>query len=255
MPYVQPNNHIQFILRPATNIVKEAIWSLNATSGGIETYPISEYLLHSLFLKLTGAQEQKLKCICWELACRDYEYRYTRYEKKPYSECSDYNDKCMVYVDLLEAITKLDDSFEISDDFKDEIISEWRTSIQKLFSKSLLAYNFPKLYKECMVIITSIKKNWIMGTSQLLIKKDNIPAAERSNTCSLSLNDLFVKYVYVERNRLAHNTRSYQHNLPSLKEMKSDKYIFQNYFILMAIIVLIDLIFTSLFKIYLDKLK
>lgn len=49
MSYIQPTNHIQFILRPETAIIKEAFRSLDATNGGIETYPISDYLLHSLF--------------------------------------------------------------------------------------------------------------------------------------------------------------------------------------------------------------
>ena len=106
MSYIQLTNHIQFILRSETAIIKEAFRSLDATNGGIETYPISDYLLHSLFLRLTGAQEQKLKCICWEMACRDYEYRYERYERKPYGECSSYDDKCMVYNDLLNEIKK-----------------------------------------------------------------------------------------------------------------------------------------------------
>ena len=40
MSYIQPTNHIQFILRPETAIIKEAFRSLDATNGGIETYPI-----------------------------------------------------------------------------------------------------------------------------------------------------------------------------------------------------------------------
>ena len=120
MSYIQPTNHIQFILRPETAIIKEAFRSLDATNGGIETYPISDYLLHSLFLRLTGAQEQKLKCICCEMACRDYEYRYERYERKPYGECSSYDDKCMVYNDLLNEIKKLDETFDITDAIRDE---------------------------------------------------------------------------------------------------------------------------------------
>ena len=47
MSYIQPTNHIQFILRPETAIIKEAFRSLDATNGGIETYPISDYLLHA----------------------------------------------------------------------------------------------------------------------------------------------------------------------------------------------------------------
>ena len=41
MSYIQPTNHIQFILRPETAIIKEAFRSLDATNGGIETYPMS----------------------------------------------------------------------------------------------------------------------------------------------------------------------------------------------------------------------
>ena len=133
MSYIQPANHIPFILKSETEIIKDAFRSLDATNGGIETYPICDYLLHSLFLRLTGAQEQKIKCICWEMACRDYEYRYERYERKPYGECSSYDDKCMVYNDLLNEIKKLDESFTVTDAIKDGILDDWKVSIQLVF--------------------------------------------------------------------------------------------------------------------------
>ena len=59
MFYAQPLSHISFILKPESDLVKEAMWSLNATNGGIEAFPICGYILHSLFLKLTGAQAGK----------------------------------------------------------------------------------------------------------------------------------------------------------------------------------------------------
>ena len=170
MQYIQTNNHIPFILRPATEIVKEAIWSLNATNGGIETYPISSYLLHSLFLKLTGAQEQKLKCICWEIACRDYEYRYDRFERNRYSECSGYDDKNMVYNDILNAIKKHDNSFLITDDIKNNILHVWKTSTRELFGNGVLYHNFKRKYDEYKELITDVDKKWIMNNKQLLTK-------------------------------------------------------------------------------------
>ena len=161
MSYIQPANHIPFILKSETEIIKEAFRSLDATNGGIETYPICDYLLHSLFLRLTGAQEQKLKCICWEMACRDYEYRYERYERKPYGECSSYDDKCMVYNDLLNEIKKLDESFTVTDTIKDEILDDWRVSIQQVFENSLLAQNFKKSYDEYKVLVANVRKKTI----------------------------------------------------------------------------------------------
>ncbi len=254
MPYVQPNSHIQFILRPELAIVKDAVWSLNATNGGIETYPINGYLLHSLFLRLTGAQEQKLKCICWEMACRDYEYRYERYERNPYGECSNYKDKCLVYNDLLEGIKKLDETFTITDATKDTILNDWRISAQHIFENSLLAQTFNRSYNEYKTLVAGIQKGWIMRETQLFSKAANIPQAERDNTCGYALQEIFTKYVYAERNRCAHNTRSYQHNLPSLREMMSKEFKLQNYFLYISIIILLDKIFISLFKIYLEKL-
>lgn len=64
----------------------------------------------------------------------------------------------------------------------------------------------------------------------VIYEKDNISELERQATCGLVLQELFTDYVYKERNRCAHNTRSYQHNLPSIKEMMSKGYKLQNYF-------------------------
>lgn len=254
MQYIQPSNHISFILKPETAIIKEAVRSLDATNGGIETYPICDYLLHSLFLRLTGAQEQKLKCICWEMACRDYEYRYERYERKPYGECSSYDDKYTVYKDLLNEIKKLDKTFEITDDIRIEILNDWKTSIQCVLENSLLAQNFKRSYDEYKLFTVNIDKDWIMKDTQLFQNKSNIRAEKLSATCGLSLLEMFKEYVYKERNRCAHNTRSYQHNLPSIREMMSKEYKLQNYFLYMSIIILLDKIYIKLFKIYLSKL-
>lgn len=249
------NNHIQFILKQETAIIKDAIRALEPTNGGISTYPICEYLLHSLLLRLTGAQEQKLKCICWEIACRDYEYRYERYERTPYGECSNYSDKCMVYNDLLNQIKKLDKTFVITDHIKEAIINDWKISIQQVFEKSLLVQNFKKSYDEYKILVANVRKNWIMDKKQLFTKKDNISEGERQGTSGLALQELFTDYVYKERNRCAHNTRSYQHNLPSITEMVSQEYKLQNYFLYISIIVLLDKIYIKLFEIYLSKMR
>lgn len=189
------------------------------------------------------------------MACRDYEYRYERYERKPYGECSSYDDKCMVYNDLLNEIKKLDETFDITDAIRDEILDDWKTSIQCVLENSLLVRNFKRSYDEYKLLTINIDKSWIMQGTQLFLNKNNIKAEKRTATCGLSLLEIFKEYVYKERNRCAHNTRSYQHNLPSIKEMMSLEYKLQNYFLYMSITILLDKIYIKLFEVYLSKLK
>ena len=66
------SEHTDFILSPLSDILEEGFLACQAVGDGIESYPLCDYVLQSLFLKLTGAQEQKLKCICWDLATKDY---------------------------------------------------------------------------------------------------------------------------------------------------------------------------------------
>lgn len=92
-----------------------------------------------------------------------------------------------------------------------------------------------------------------MKGTQLFVKKDKLIPEKRIKTCGLALQEIFKEYVYKERNRCAHNTRSYQHNLPSISEMMSSGYRLQNYFLYMSIIILLDKIYIKLFEVYLSK--
>lgn len=104
------NTHTKFILTPILSILKESIIACRGIGFGIETQALSEYVMQTTFLRMTGALEQKMKCICWEIASNDYEYRY-QYLKKNYGECSRYEDKNHVYKDLIKAITRINKSF------------------------------------------------------------------------------------------------------------------------------------------------
>ena len=99
------SQHSEFILTPLIRILKDGIAACRAIGSGIDSYPMGEYLMQSLFLKMTGAQEQKMKCICWELATQDYDYRYEFLNKK-YGECSTYSSKNNIFNDVKEIIRK-----------------------------------------------------------------------------------------------------------------------------------------------------
>src|SRR5699024_4505653 len=62
-----------------------------------------------------GAQEQKLKCICWEMATYDYVYRraYLDKVKSDYGEFSTYEQKNNVYKQIIHEIKNYNNNFEI----------------------------------------------------------------------------------------------------------------------------------------------
>ena len=73
------DEHITFIKSSLLDILHEVVSSANLLGDGMSFFAVHGYLLQSLFLQMTGAQEQKMKCICWELATNNLQYRYYRY--------------------------------------------------------------------------------------------------------------------------------------------------------------------------------
>ena len=108
------NVHGDFILTPLFDIMADGFSAMNALGDGIENTPMIEYHIQSMFLKMTGAQEQKMKCICWDLASNDYRYRYEYLNAKSYGEHSEYKVKTFIYNDLIEVATRADRNFSIS---------------------------------------------------------------------------------------------------------------------------------------------
>lgn len=295
------NSHTKFILTPILNILKETIVACRGIGYGIETQSICEYVMQTSFLKMTGASEQKMKCICWEIASNDYEYRY-QYLKKNYGECSNFKDKNSVYKDLIKAIIKLDKSFDCNTIFSDIDITLYIKDIIKqkinraIFNQTqkkgreLRAEEISKLTSGMITYYMSQNlsdENKIAFTQKSLLYKlnnsiitliDDSPIATweqrnfyffRSNwsdicsdnfvTKDLLLNDNMQKYynkiVYEHRNRCAHNLTSYQNNLPTLQNIVSNDYKYENYFFRFSLLVLIDDIFMRLFQKYIVELK
>lgn len=131
---IMRNNHRdKFVLSPILDILQDAVNACVGIGKGIETHSLCEYVLQTTFLKMTGMSEQKLKCICWEMATNDYDYRY-HYLKKNYGECSSYADKCSIYRDILRAIIGMDSTFKVDFLFVDVDITdkEKKTIDQKI---------------------------------------------------------------------------------------------------------------------------
>ncbi|AIM36916.1 hypothetical protein KO02_09585 [Sphingobacterium sp. ML3W] len=241
---MRPNIHTDFILSPITDILKDVVSASTGIGSGIETYPMCDYVMQSVFLKLTGFQEQKLKCVCWELATVDFEYRYD-YHTKPVGERSSYSDKQALYKDLVEQIVKRTTNFNVQNDInKDNILTITTNSIKNIFEKTNLSIWSQKNFNEYGAIWSEIEKKHFAN--------DNTNLFTATKEDEISLQRIYRNYLYKHRNRIAHNTQSYQQNLPTLKTLINIDYKYENYFIWFSTLVLIDEIFRALYVKYLN---
>lgn len=233
--------HEKFISSSIIDVLKDGLSAYRLVGSGIETYPVSDYVMQSIFLRMTGYQEQKLKCICWALATYDYEYRYDRYYRKwSLGQCSSLREKTAVFKDLLDAVKKYDENFDC-EILKTDILKKVKTLDKDVFQDSSIIYFNEHLYQ-----IFKQSMNLFEKTKFLKIDKNkNVSFLEEK------LRKLYENYLFRQRNRCAHNLLSYQQNLPDLKDLKADTNNFYgNYFLFFALLVLIDGVFTSLYEKY-----
>lgn len=251
------SQHYKFITTPLSKILEDGVNASLGIGSGIETYPLCDYIMQSIFLKMTGAQEQKMKCICWEMATNDYEYRYEYLNNKKYSshECSTIDDKEAIYTDLIKEILKRS-KYDLSSLDKSRIIREAQDKVKNTFIDKNLSTNQPKEYN-CF-INTILCQSLIPSQTKIFGKCDNCSDYDKANkNCKkniVSLATLF-DFMYKHRNRCAHNLASYQQNLPTLNTLTSPDYIYHNYFFRFAILILIDEIFICLYQEYVEALE
>ena len=247
------SQHSRFILKPMSDLLIEALSAISTIGDGIESVPVSDYILQSVFLRMTGFQEQKLKCIVWDLATIDYVYRFERFSKRPVGECSCYDEKNIIYKDLYRMLS--DKGVEISDDIRNDIFEQAKEKIIEICSKSNLRKWYSLQYVEFESYLTEISSLCIMTEEHLFKQASNCTNKEKDGkqwrcTHGLCMQKVFEQAVYQFRNQCAHYTQSYQNNLPTLKTLASPYYRYCNYFVRFFMLVLIDEIFRYLYVTY-----
>ena len=240
------NIHKDFILSPITDILRNAVSASAGVENGIQTFPLWDYVMQSVFIKMTGFQEQKMKCICWEIATYDYEYRY-KFTQTQLGECSNYDDKQKIYKELINQIEKHGLKFNDlkAQIDKTEMLSKTISDIKKIFSNTNLLIWGQKYFMNCESILNEIK------VEDFMEEKGKLFSDKQKND---KLKKIY-EYLYNQRNRIAHNTTSYQQNLPTLKTLIKEDYKYNNYFVYFAILVLIDEIFIQLYNKYLTMVN
>lgn len=253
--------HTDFILTPISSVLKDGVSACKGISGAIENIAVCDYIMQSLFLRMTGFQEQKLKCICWDLATGDYEYRFKRFAQKPLGECSCYDEKNTVMNDLIGIIKKYDTDFDTETAIDKNILKQYVFStLESIFRGSVLKSWAEHQYQDFEKIYVNIQTNCFLKKGDksfsLFAKCDNCNMMDRRTkvrTCGSLQNLAFIfEQLYKHRNRCAHNTSSYQQNLPTLKSLSTPEYIYENYFVRFFVLMLIDRIFELLYQRYLE---
>lgn len=250
--------HITFIRSQLSNIPKEVICTANHIGCGMEANMVTGYLLQSLFLQMTGAQEQKMKCICWEMATNDLKYRYKRYYKGwTLSECSTLEDKSHVYEDLLSSIHRMDATYKLfnNDADKTSFVNEITNNVCTIFDATNIVEFQKTKYKEFKDFFSNLHPSNIVPTSKVLFKKGDKDFPVSNVTTD---TEMFAVYsiLYNQRNKCAHNTTSYQLNLPHLQDLRDAKYQkYDNMFIFLTTLIIIDEIFRRLFDKYMSLIN
>lgn len=231
--------HTNFILSDIMEVLNEGFNAASCLSPSMSSIPVVEYLLQSIFLKATGYQEQKLKCIAWQLATHDYAFRYEYLSSRfNIGECSSIDDKTKVLSSLINQTQKIGEiSLILSDDEIKDIIDGLRKDFKEIVERSPFPLWLPGDYKRFNDFASQIKpiengymKGAIFGGDSVLC--DAYQSA------------------FEHRNRCAHNLRSYQTNVPALKLLQKDEKGYENYFAHLFILVMVDKVFTEYYRYY-----
>lgn len=243
------SQHQDFILSPLSSIIEDAIRVLPPLNSGIEKRELSGYVLQSLFLKATGFQEQKMKCVAWEMATVDYSYRFDEFKKIFQNECSTLQSKQDILEEVVSQIHINEPGFKgFADSILDAIIAKAYQSVCLLYTHTMLhAWNqrnendFEKLHDE-------FKPEYIIANNSCAAHKvfSPTPVVYNGKKCS------YYSFVYEQRNRCAHNTLSYQQNLPSLSSLENRPFASDNYYILLFILLILDQYVVEIYKKFLE---
>lgn len=257
------NNQIEFILAPLANIIEEAVAALKGVPNGMASFPVSEYFLQSLFLRLTGAQEQKCKCICWELATYDLEYRRRRFNSREMlGECSCGEEKRKVLLDVRDAVVKIAGEEVAKGCFDKVRIKQCAAAVVNVFHRAIENMGWDERgYVHYVSVFLKRDDNCFFVDSgkgrSLFLKCDNCAAKGKKNIeehCTFeSLNDIYDNCVTMHRNRCAHNTASRLKYVSSLADLRKGRCLEENYFVRFHLVLMVDLLMTALFKEWLSR--
>lgn len=226
---------IGFIKTSVIEVLQEGVAAVDCMQDcSLDNFPVMQYVLQSLFLKMTGFGEQKLRFIIWEIASYDLEFRYKLLKGDcSFGEFSQLGDKKNVYTKLLREIKALGVVDILTDDVKNHLLQEVKIEMNTTFENASIKDAFPDDYERFLTFLNSWNKDSFAKGNELL--KDN-------------LVPIYSEYIYKQRNSCAHNTLSYQQDFLTFEDMQKPYMVYANYFTSFAVILLLDKVFVHLFS-------
>lgn len=239
-------NNSKFINYSVLSILNEVKISTIGLSNNMGAYPIIEYIFNSLFLKITGLLEQKLKTIIFELGSNNIDIRYDilNGEFKTYS--LDFNKN-----KILKELIKQTVIFSTNKKYTINYVNLWKNSVEninKIFDKSIFTNCNPRKYLEYNILS---KKNILPSLYSYDCKINN-------GNISFELpNQLHKIYNHANntRNRLAHNLLSSYDNYPKFNDFGTEEFNYTNYFLFYSAYNMLDMLLIDLYASYTIYIK
>lgn len=249
--------HQDFITSSVTDVFREASAALSSIDDGMMMLKASDYILQTAFMKMTGFLEQKMKCICWEIASQSYEYRHGVFFKERICGFSSYGEKKAVLNDLIKELFRCNAGFEIDKPKKQDMILRVEDDIDSFCKVPCMHKIYLRQFVITKELLKKIKPEDILSgaTKGDITKvelfsgqvKGNVQGIVTKNG-KINLQYAYEEIVYKHRNRCAHNTICYQRNNPLIDVVSSADYPFHNYLVRFAILDLVDMIFIMVYN-------
>lgn len=199
-------NNVNFILIPIDKLMDDAIISTAGLHNKLCAYPVVEYIMHSLFLKISGMLEQKMHSIIFEISNNNIDIRH-KVLTGEYKGGSTLKDKNKILNELIQQINLYRNS-NIENKLNNIDITYWQYSIKKINEK----FNH-SLFKDCNL------RNY--QEFQEIVSNMDVKIKENKKNIIVTI---YEKYILPTRNSLAHNTKVQLNNIPTIKDIARDSY-------------------------------
>lgn len=272
------DDYDKIISRDVSLYVQEVCCAYGNSSNNITQYPLIEYLMSSVLLRMTGFMEQKLDILQLILCHQDEDLKYNLLHKSN-KLSSSYQVVSSIYKSFRQIILIFEKDFNVSERKKyDEnlfgnikcILNAYE-KIYNIFKDSSIVYPIKRNFDDFLNLKNRISnfddeqiqkiqeelKNQLLSKEERKRKGETLNALVKKNKTRnrfriFSLND----YIYVYRHTInfrhsiAHNIISIRKDLPNISAIKSNNFQYENYFIRFMIVLSIDEVIRDMYKYY-----
>ena len=245
-----------FILTPISDILEAAMMTMNGSVRDISDLPLTKYIFDTVYLRMTGALEQKIHLIAWDFAKNSNKLRYNIF-KGDFECVSRSTDKDQVYICIIEELIQLKKEKIFSINRKKLLEKSFNSvyPICKFSPISAVYFEEINFFEEIYKGISSKIKNidFIDETDALIELLNGKNSSNASKACKqiLDFPNGFLKKVHDDhiikkRNKLAHGLSQFcEKSIHALYHKNAE---FDNIFLHFLILEYIDNIFIYLFK-------